>query len=126
MWRGDEVSQSMTLALPTALVLNSSHRLHWTVKGRKTRELRNLAHWSALAQLKPVEGRVRVLCTYQWPDNRRRDIENWALTSKACVDGIRDAKILTDDDARYVVGVDNRQGEKSPTGLLLTITLEAA
>lgn len=116
----------MTLAIPSSVVINSNHRLHWTVKGRKTRELRNLAHWSALAQLKPVEGRVRVLCVYQWPDNRRRDAENLAPTSKACVDGLRDAHILPDDDARYVVGVDNRQGEKSLTGLLLTITLEAA
>lgn len=116
----------MTLAIPRDLLLNSNHRIHWTVKGRKTRELRNLARWAARAQLKPVEGRVRVLCVYQWPDNRRRDAENLAPTSKACVDGLRDAKILTDDDARYVVGVDNRQGEKSPTGLLLTITLEAA
>lgn len=120
------MNQSMTLAIPRALVVNSNHRLHFMERSRKTRELRNLASWAARAQLKPVEGRVRVLCTYQWPDARRRDAENLAPTSKACVDGIRDAGILPDDDSRHVVGVDNRQGEKSPTGILLTITLEAA
>jgi crossover junction endodeoxyribonuclease RusA len=120
------MSQTMTLALPRASVINANHRLHYMAKARKTREIRNLAGWAARAQLEPVEGRVRVLCVYQWPDNRRRDAENLAPTSKACIDGLRDAGIFPDDDRRYVVGVDNRQGEKSPTGLLLSITLEAS
>jgi crossover junction endodeoxyribonuclease RusA len=118
------VSQTMTLAIPRAVALSANDRRHWADKGRRTRELRSLASWAAKQQLKPVEGRVRVLCTYRWPDARRRDAENMAPTSKACVDGLRTAGILVDDDARYVVGVDNRQGEKSPTVLLLELTLE--
>lgn len=123
------MSQSMTFRLEKARLMTANQRSHWTARSRRTSELRALSRYHASSRLAKVDGKVRVLVEYRFGDNRHRDAENLAPTSKALVDGIRDAHILTDDDKRYVIGVDNRIGatwDNGPEWVEVTITLEAA
>ena len=124
------MNQSLSLTLPPTGLLNANQRPHWTAKARRTREIRSLVAWLA-RPLMTVTTKQRVTFTFQWPDNRLRDAENWAPTGKACIDGLRDGGVLPQDDGRWVASVTYQQGPKfvdwrdSPM-VKITIELEDA
>ena len=119
--------RTWTLELPAGMrLLSLNDRLHWSVKGRITRDLR-IAAWTLArqAQIPPLE-RATVTVEYQPPPTtRRRDLDNVGPASgKPCIDGaLQDAHVLAGDDTRYLTEVTYRIGEPYPKGrLVLTIT----
>ena len=91
-------------------LLNANQRTHWRVKAERTRFWRRLAA-ARFRGFPPIDGRVRIEVWISWPDQRIRDVGNWAPTAKAIVDGmVQDAKVLPDDNDRFVLGPDMRSG----------------
>jgi crossover junction endodeoxyribonuclease RusA len=115
------------LELPAGMrLLSLNDRLHWSVKGRITRDLRQAAWALARQQQIPPLERARVTVEYQPPlVSRRRDHDNVGPASgKPCIDGaLTDAKVLPDDSPEYLTEVTYRIGQPYPRGrLVLTIT----
>lgn len=52
---------------------------------------------------------ARIVVSYRFPDNTRRDVGNLQPTSKAIVDGLVDAGLFPDDNDLHVLGPDNRR-----------------
>jgi len=105
-------------------LLNSNQRHSWRYKARVTATLRETA--ARIARV-PRLDQVRIEVEYQ-PSKvtRSRDGGNWAPSGKACIDGLRDAGVLPDDNSKHVLSETYSIGEPYPKGrLVLTIT-EAA
>lgn len=62
----------------------------------------------------PPLGRARVTAELHWVDRRRRDSSNYMPTIKAAIDGLVDARVLTDDDDEHLVELTIRRGEQVP------------
>lgn len=119
------MNQTVILYLHRDQIINANHRPHWTKRATLTRTIRNISHWNALANLQPVERRTRIIVTYGWTGpGRVRDSGNLQPTSKALVDGLVDAGIFPDDNDKWVVGPDNRFGDRSDRNGLVKITIE--
>lgn len=74
----------------------------------RIRTLRMQARVMARAAHCPTFMRARLVAWVRFPDGRRRDIHNYMPTLKALVDGLVDAGLLPDDDARHLQGPDMR------------------
>jgi crossover junction endodeoxyribonuclease RusA len=85
----------------TSPPLHSNQRLHWAAKARETARIREIVAWQAKGQTitPPVE--VELLWTVN--DKRHRDADNPMPTTKACIDGCRDAGLLAEDHTGIVV-----------------------
>lgn len=85
----------------TSPPLHLNQRDHWALKARKSRAVRDAVAWQAKGRTitPPVE--VELLWTVT--DRRKRDVDNPCPTVKACVDGLRDAGLLPEDDSKVVV-----------------------
>lgn len=104
--------RSWTIELPAGtMLLTANQRLHHHARAQLTAALRHQAGWLARAQKIPRIERAWIVCVYHAPDRRRRDPANWAPTAKALVDGLVDAGVLADDDAKHVIGPDMRLQE---------------
>lgn len=115
-----EPSRVWTIELPAGMrLLNANDRVHWAKKARITRQLRDTACWLARHQKIPTLRCARIIAEYRPPDRRRRDPANWSPSAKAAVDGLVDAGVLPDDDARHLVGPDMRIGQATPRGQLV-------
>lgn len=95
-------ARTWTLHLPQTVPLSLNQRLHWALKARETSGLRNAA--ATLCRAKPVPPLefCTFQLTYQPGTNRRRDVDSLVPTSKACLDGLRDAGVVLDDSPDYV------------------------
>ncbi|MEV8388638.1 MULTISPECIES: hypothetical protein [unclassified Streptomyces] len=93
---------------PRLLLLNSNQRLHHHRRADITRVLRRAA-WVASREL-PFLERAHIVGVLHPEDRQRRDPANWYPSFKACVDGLVDQGVLTDDDHTRVVGPDMRIG----------------
>lgn len=95
------------VTLPAGTVLlNANDRLHWRTKGRITKALREAAADSARdAQIPPLD-QVRITAVLHPHDKRRRDPHNWYPSYKAAIDGLVDAGVIPDDDAKHLLGVE--------------------
>lgn len=82
--------------------LSLNDRLHWRVEARHKKELRLLVALRARMGGIPAVDRVAVELHWQPRDRRRRDADNPVPTTKACVDGLVDAGVVTDDDHTHV------------------------
>lgn len=92
-----------TLTLPfTRPPLSLNDRMHWAAKAGITRRVRHAACVLARAQKIPPCERISVQLHYQPRDKRSRDEDNLFLTVKACVDGLKDARVVEDDDSTRV------------------------
>lgn len=95
------------------LNLNQRYR-HWSVKAHRTKALRRKAFWAAKKAL--ADGalskweKVRIVAHISYPTARAADPNNAEPTTKALVDGLVDAGVITDDSHRYVIGPDHRIG----------------
>jgi len=122
------MTQTLTLTVHRSNLLTSNERRHRMNVAAITKTLRHAAGMTARAVgLVPMTGPVRILVTVAWPDRRRRDVPNIYPTVKACVDGIVDAGVLTDDDDGHVESMTFRRSPEL-SGLAATtriaITLE--
>lgn len=107
-----------------APLINANHRTHWAKKSTIVRTWRTAAKIHALANGLPHFGDqpVRITATVHTRTARSYDAANYAPTAKACVDGLRDAGVLVEDDNAHVIGPDMRAGEKcDPPCLVLLI-----
>ena len=84
--------------------LSQNARIHWAVRARLTASTRNVAAFltrEAMGRdVAAPAGPVRLTCTFQAPDSRRRDRSNMIGLMKAYEDGIADA--LRVDDANFI------------------------
>lgn len=113
--------------------VSSNMRLHWGEKARRTRSLRELARYKGRqimrGHARPYYARpVHVTATLHTRSNRRIDPANAYPTVKALIDGLTDAGLWADDDARHLIGPDMRLGNNTEriklTGMkLLTLTI---
>lgn len=100
--------------------LNSNDRLHRMQEMKLTKAWREKAAEVAagLAALTPP---VRITA-YVWKKRGGRyDPGNLYPTAKACVDGLVDAGLLTDDDHTRVIGPDMRHGGTGNPEIILEI-----
>lgn len=116
----------MTITLtfdPPADFINANDRLHHHAKAPLTRAWRAAGQAAVLAQFLPYHmQRAHIVCTIRFPDNRRRDVGNYFPTAKALVDGLVDAKLLHDDNDKYVLGPDmRREYPNGPARVTLTV-----
>ena len=121
--------RTFTITLPAGMeLLNANDRdSHWARRRRITGALREAAAWLARQQRIPPLARARITAVYEPPDRRRRDAPNWYPRFKAAIDGLVDAKVLTDDSDRYVTALEMKCGERFPRGrIVLHITEVAA
>jgi crossover junction endodeoxyribonuclease RusA len=105
------------LAVPPGMeLLNANERLHWAVRAKRTKALREWAGWEARRQRLPhcetIGVRVTVRPGVRTP-TARFDPPNWAGTSKACIDGLVDARVVPDDGAPHVWAVTFGAGERT-------------
>lgn len=82
--------------------LSLNDRMHWATKARHTRAIRTATKVRALAVRCPQHERIAVTLHYRPRDNRPRDIDNLFATLKPCIDGLRDAGIVPEDDRSRV------------------------
>lgn len=81
--------------------LSLNDRMHWAAKARLTKEIRSYVREFCTYRVPTLE---RAHITLHWVprDRRRRDTDNPFPTLKAAIDGVKDAGIVPDDDARHV------------------------
>lgn len=85
---------------------------HWSTRASRAKQLRRRSYLKARSQQIPTQhGLVHITCYVHGRDNRKFDPNNAADTTKALIDGLRDAGVLTDDDYTHVLGPDHRRGE---------------
>ncbi len=83
--------------------LSLNQRLHWSVKARKTREVRNtVGHLLRQQRVPLLRCPVFVELAYEPADNRRRDRDNLVATFKPCIDAIVELGLIPDDSADYL------------------------
>lgn len=83
--------------------LSQNARVHWAVRARLTAAARHTAAVlarEALGRNSAPPAPVRLTCTFQAPDARRRDRSNMIGLMKAYEDGIADAMRV--DDANFI------------------------
>lgn len=115
---------SWQLALPPGLeLLNANERLHWTVRARRTRALREAGRMLALAAGIPRLDAVMAI-GYVHPATRRQrwDPPNWYPSFKPFVDGaLVDSGVLVDDDHAHLSGPYMLPGGRRPGGGLTLV-----
>lgn len=99
-----DVGARYELKLPwTSPPLTMNQRLHYRVKAKLTKEIRDAAFLLAKHHKVPKHcGRIRVTLVYHPTDRRRRDAINLAPTLKAIEDGLVDAQVVPDDTPTYI------------------------
>lgn len=95
--------------------INANDRIFWAARAERTRAWREATAWQAKAAGLPCYGdrQVRITCIVHKTRAGRWDATNLAPTGKACIDGLRDAGVLLDDDNAHVIGPDMRAGGKA-------------
>jgi hypothetical protein len=124
---GSALGRVFTLELPAGLELvNANKRYpHPAVRGRVVAEIRKAAWAMALHDKLPPLERVQIIVEYQPARvTRSRDGGNWAPSGKAAIDGLRDARVLEDDDSSRVMLESYRIGQPHPRGRLVLYILE--
>jgi hypothetical protein len=102
--------------------LNLNRRLHRLQVAARTKAWREATTWRAkAAKLPRFTEPVRILAFVCPTTARKFDATNLLWTAKACVDGLRDAGVLVDDDNDHVLGPDMRCGPKRKTGTLVLV-----
>lgn len=102
-------------------------RNHWAIRNARVEEWRRAAHVYSRG-VQPVPGTVEVHAVIHKPTRVQYDLDGAAATVKACIDGLRDAKVIDEDNAGVVVRLVITNGEPvKPGRVVLTITsLETA
>lgn len=111
----------LTIPAPCAWISSNQHT-HWRNRHQLTASWRDRAAWAAKVARIPAMGNVTITATVHREDKRRYDLDGIAPTVKACVDGLRDAGVLTEDHCGVVQELTIRPGEQwADAALVLTI-----
>lgn len=113
--------RTFRLEMPAGMeLLSLNDRLHWGTKNRRGQDLRK-AMWALAKRARiPVLERVSITVEYQPPPlARRRDADNFSPSAKYMIDGLVDANVLPDDNARHVSRVSYEFGDPFPKGRLV-------
>lgn len=98
----------LTVPLGSKEWITSNQRLFWRMQADRTKAWREETAALALKSgIRRIE-RAWVIADVSFADTRRRDPANWYPTAKACVDGMVDAGLFSDDDHRHLIGPDMR------------------
>jgi len=104
-------------------------RDHWAVRNARTQAWRKAAKVYAVKQhAQPVSGVVEVHATIHKATRVHYDLDGAAATVKACIDGLRDAGVIPEDDTSVVARFVMEPGPVGKPGrVVLTVTpLEVA
>lgn len=110
--------------MPEGLPITMNHRLHWSKRASRSKEIRNLAAFTKLSVARHVHLQAaHCVCLFEFRHSRPRDIHNWAPTVKTAIDGLVEGprrrrpeegpwpqRLLDDDSGRYLTGPDLREG----------------
>jgi crossover junction endodeoxyribonuclease RusA len=120
-------AREVTFDVPKALWMTANGRIHWAVRAKRTKILRELAALKGW-NLEPFTTRARAVAHISYPRNGRADPANAAPTVKALIDGLVDGGVLADDDHEHLLGPDYRRDPATGvTGLWrVRIVLEEA
>ena len=104
------------LTVPAGMELVSANqRLHWAVKARRVKTLRQWAAWETRRLEVPTIERVAIsVWVHPGARTRRLDASNYAPTVKALVDGVVDAGALPDDSGKHVIAETYKAGARWP------------
>lgn len=104
------------MVVPAGLdLLSANQRLHWAVRAKRVKALRQWAGFEARRLEMPKAERVAVsVWVHPGPRTRRLDPPNYADTVKAVIDGVVDAEVLPDDTGKHVIAVTYREGARWP------------
>lgn len=103
--------------------LTTNSRDHWAVTNKRTQAWRKAA-WAMTksARLTPLAGPVRITATIHKATRHRYDLDGHAPTVKACIDGIRQAGLIPEDDTTVIPQLTIRAGgPRTRAGILLRI-----
>lgn len=105
-------------------MLNANDRDHWRVTSPIRKEWRRRGRgYGNAARLRDLNlEHARIDYYVNRPINSRSDAGNFYPTVKAIVDGLIDAKLLPDDNDKYLEGPYPHQGEKAPYSITIKIT----
>lgn len=82
----------------TSPYLNANHRPHWSHRARATKQLRDEVHVHCLSlNIPDLTGRCKVQLEYIPRHGSGPDPDNLWPTEKACVDGLQQAGVLSND-----------------------------
>lgn len=91
--------ETLYLVIPKAQWITANLRLHPMARAKRVHALRRRTAIEAQkAAIFSFKGRVRITAKIYARSARRFDPNNAADTTKAMVDGLRDAGVLVDDD----------------------------
>lgn len=118
------MTTSFTLTVPAQLwTVNAAHRMHHHERGRWTRAARELAEAIARSQKVPTFAWLTVEVAPLQAKGKLADVAAHVLVAKAVVDGLVDAKVITDDTPDIVRAVTFLPPERAAQdGLRLTLT----
>jgi Holliday junction resolvase RusA-like endonuclease len=109
------------LVIPTAEMHNSNHRGHWSVAANKRKWMRASAR-AATHDTPRLTGPVTLTITFQFSDNRVRDLDN--LEVKGAIDGAVDSGVIEDDKATILRSVTRETGVKHGIPKTVVLTFE--
>lgn len=108
--------------------LNAERRLHWGRRGELTKQARWAAKIEAMRmKVPPMEGKVNIRAVPMQARGPLADPGAHFPVVKAVIDGLRDARVLTDDTQKYVSANDMDPPIKTKagaTGIILYLTPE--
>lgn len=112
----EPVPRSWMLEFPPGTpVLSLNDRLHHMARHRLEKQLQNDSITLARHVKVPHCERIHVVLVLHPKRRGRRDLDNLSATLKPCIDGIRRAGVVEDDDSSRVT-FEIRVGEPSPKG----------
>lgn len=99
----------LSVEVPDAPVVSHNSRGHWNERYDSHRTWKEAVQWLCTRATK-IDVPVRVKLTCFAADRRRRDVDNWVLSTavKGCLDGLVAAGVLEDDDSTRVREVTGR------------------
>ena len=116
----------LTIPAPAGWIRSNDHT-HWRNRHSLTSQWRASAAWAANAVSTPALPAATIVATIHRADNRRYDLDGVVPTVKACIDGLRDAGVLDEDDSRVITSLTIRDGGPwADAALVLTITEQEA
>ena len=114
-------------------LVSANRRIHHYVRAEVCAYWRGLGHDLIRDHYGTAEAgeswhqRARIVVTFRFPDQRRRDVLNlYPYVVKPLIDGaVSDARLLPDDDDRHLIGPDIRR-DLEPGPHRITVEVEDA
>lgn len=108
--------------------VNSDRTMHWARRQDKVNATRWAAKIAALDHKIPTLDRVTITAQPRQARGTLADPGNHMPPVKACIDGLRDARVLTDDTGVYVANIDMLAPVRVATkqvGIMLRLEVQA-